>query len=127
MNRLALAVCLALLSAVPARADDLKRYEFSEPHMGTRFGIIVYASDEAAAKKAAKESFAWAAELNRIMSDYDSTSELMRLCAKAGGDAVKGGMQVVVELRPDAFAVPSELREGVEAAFRHPLPASRAH
>jgi hypothetical protein len=43
------------------------------------------------------------------------------------GDAVKGGMQVAVELRPDAFAVPSELREGVEAAFRHPLPASRAH
>jgi len=42
-------------------------------------------------------------------------------------DAVKGGVQVAVELRQDAFSDPSELREGVEAAFRRPLPASRAH
>jgi thiamine biosynthesis lipoprotein len=81
---------LFALSATYAQAaDELKRYEFSEPHMGTRFGIVVYAKDEAAAKKAAKEAYARAAELNRIMSDYDSTSELMRLCAKAGGDPVK--------------------------------------
>ena len=43
------------------------------------------------------------------------------------GDAAKGGMQVAVELRQDAFADPSELREGIEVAFRRPLPASRAH
>ena len=42
-------------------------------------------------------------------------------------DAAKGGMQVAVGLRQDAFSDPSELREGVEAAFRRPLPASRAH
>jgi thiamine biosynthesis lipoprotein len=70
-------------------ADDLKRYEFSEPHMGTRFGILAYARDESAAKKGAKAAFARVAELNRIMSDYDSTSELMRLCGKAGGEPVK--------------------------------------
>src|SRR5215831_5007687 len=84
-----LTLALSLLSAASTRGDDVKRYEFSEPHMGTRFGIIVYAEDEAAAKKAAKEAYARVTELNRIMSDYDSTSELMRLCAKAGGDAVK--------------------------------------
>jgi hypothetical protein len=39
----------------------------------------------------------------------------------------RGGEQLAVELRQDAFADASELREGVEAAFRHPLPASRAH
>jgi hypothetical protein len=43
------------------------------------------------------------------------------------GDAVKGSTQVAVELRQDAFADPSELREGIETAFRRPLPASRAH
>ena len=43
------------------------------------------------------------------------------------GAAAKGGTQVAVELRPDAFADPSELREGVEVAFRRSLPASRAH
>jgi hypothetical protein len=42
-------------------------------------------------------------------------------------DKVNGGMQVAVEMRQDAFADPTELREGVEAAFRRPLPASRAH
>jgi hypothetical protein len=35
--------------------------------------------------------------------------------------------KVTVALRPDAFADPTELREGVDAAFRRPLPASRAH
>jgi len=44
------------------------------------------------------------------------------------GDAAKGSStQVAVEMRQDAFADPGELREGVEAAFRRPLPASRAH
>jgi thiamine biosynthesis lipoprotein len=80
-----------LLAATCLRADEaeLKRFEFNEPHMGTRFGIIVYASDPAAARKAAKEAFARVSELNGIMSDYQSTSELMRLCEKAGGPAVK--------------------------------------
>jgi len=39
----------------------------------------------------------------------------------------RGDAKVAVELRQDAFADASELREGVEAAFRRPLPASRAH
>src|SRR5262249_42462989 len=82
---------LILLAVLPAQAahaadDELKRYEFSEPHMGTKFGIVVYAKDEATAKAGAKAAFARVAELNGIMSDYDSTSELMRLCAKAGGE-----------------------------------------
>jgi hypothetical protein len=42
-------------------------------------------------------------------------------------EKARGTAQVAVELRPDAFADASELREGVEAAFRRPLPASRAH
>jgi thiamine biosynthesis lipoprotein len=89
MNRVVPSLLVLLSAAYAQAADDLKRYEFSEPHMGTRFGIVVYAKDEAAAKKGAKEAYARAAELNRIMSDYDSTSELMRLCAKAGGEPVK--------------------------------------
>jgi hypothetical protein len=42
-------------------------------------------------------------------------------------DEVPGDRQVAVELRQDAFSDGVELREGVEAAFRRPLPASRAH
>lgn len=70
------------------RADDpttLKRFTFQEPHMGTVFRIILYAPDEAAAKKAAHAAFARVAELNRIFSDYLADSELMQLCKQAGG------------------------------------------
>ncbi len=66
----------------------LQRFTFSEPHMGTTARIVLYAPDEAAAKKAAKAAFARIAELNKILSDYDPDSELMRLCKHAGGDAV---------------------------------------
>ncbi len=77
-------------AALLGRADGpaLKRFEFTEPHMGTTFRIVLYAPDEATAKKAAKEAFARAAELDGIMSDYRPTSELMRLCKKAGGEPV---------------------------------------
>jgi thiamine biosynthesis lipoprotein len=57
--------------------------------MGTRFQIILYARDEHAARKAAKGAFARVGQLDAIMSDYRSSSELMRLCAKAGGPPVK--------------------------------------
>ncbi len=86
--RVLLLACLFVLPA-PAAEPALSRHTFSEPHMGTLFRIIVWAKDEETARKASKEAFARVSELNRIMSDYQSTSELMRLCAKAGGEPVK--------------------------------------
>jgi thiamine biosynthesis lipoprotein len=68
--------------------ESLKRFTFNEPHMGTMFNIILYAADEATAKKAAKDAFARVEELNGILSDYKADSELMKLCHKAGGDPV---------------------------------------
>jgi thiamine biosynthesis lipoprotein len=73
------------LRAEPAPA----RFTFDEPHMGTRFRIIAYAPDEATARKAARAAFARIAALDACMSDYRPTSELMRLCAKAGGGPVR--------------------------------------
>ncbi len=76
----------------PASKDSnpsRSRYSFTEPHMGTRFKIIVYAADESAAKAAVKAAFQRIADLDSIMSDYRSTSELMRLCQKAGGEPVR--------------------------------------
>jgi FAD:protein FMN transferase len=81
---------LVLAALAPTHADPaLTRYSFDEPHMGTRFKIILYAPDEATAKKAAAAAFARIADLDGIMSDYRPASELMQLCAKAGGDPVK--------------------------------------
>src|SRR5713101_5685469 len=71
------------------KSEPLSRFTFTEPHMGTRFKIIVYASDETAAKSASKAAFQRIADLDGIMSDYRSTSELMRLCQKAGGEPVR--------------------------------------
>jgi FAD:protein FMN transferase len=72
-----------------ATEPALTRYTFTEPHMGTEFKIILYATDQAAAEKASKAAFKRVAELDLIMSDYRPTSELMRLCQKAGTDPVK--------------------------------------
>ncbi len=85
------AFALVAAFALPASAAEpkLTRYSFTQPHMGTLFKIIVYAADEATARKAAEAAFARVAELDGIMSDYKPASELMRLCAKAGGDPVK--------------------------------------
>ena len=49
---------------------------------GTLFRVVVCARDEAVARRAAKQAFARVAELNAIMSDYQPTSELMRLSAR---------------------------------------------
>src|SRR5262249_48997783 len=82
---LALATASSSGSAEPA----LQRFTFTENHMGTQFKLVFYATDDATAEKARKAAFARIAELDGIMSDYRQTSELMRLCQKAGGDPVK--------------------------------------
>src|ERR1700694_4535983 len=61
-------------------SSTLRRFEFTEVHMGTEFRIVLYAPGEEPAKKAAQAAFARIAELDDIMSDYRKTSELMQLC-----------------------------------------------
>src|SRR5262245_29494616 len=83
---------LLLFSCVVTAGAEPKRFEYTEAHMGTRARIVLYSAHEPTAKEAAQAAFARVAELNRIMSDYDSDSELMRLCgvnAKEAGKPVK--------------------------------------
>src|SRR5947209_19284710 len=79
-------------------AEPLTRYEFTEPHMGTRVRIVLYAPGGATADRAAQAAFARVAELNGIMSDYLPSTELMRLCAKAGGPPVPVGADLFTVL-----------------------------
>ena len=65
-----------------ARADEPRRFEYEEPHMGTKFRIVLYSPSKETADKAAKAAFARVGVLNRIMSDYQPDSELMQLCKK---------------------------------------------
>lgn len=79
----------ALLSLAHASDNaEPERYEFVEPHMGTLFRIVLYAPEPAAARIAASSAFARVAVLDRVMSDYDPESELMRLCRQPAGSAV---------------------------------------
>ena len=52
--------------------------------MGMPFRIVLYAADRNSADTAAEAAFARVAQLNAIMSDYDTDSELSRLSQTAG-------------------------------------------
>lgn len=77
---------------------ELKRYTFSERHMGSEFKLVFYAADEQTANRAARAAYDRIRQLDRIMSDYNPESELMRLCRTAGTGTK-------VEVSPDLAAV----------------------
>jgi len=78
----------------PPAAGALTRYEFVAPHMGTLFRIVLFAPDESVAQTAAAAAFARVAELNRIMSDYDPNSEVMRLGQPPAGTAIAASAEL---------------------------------
>lgn len=78
-------------------ARPLSRFEYFRLLMGMKVRIVVYAPDEGMAVDACAAAFRRIAVLDDIMSDYRADSELMRLCAKAGGPPVK--------VSPDLFRV----------------------
>jgi thiamine biosynthesis lipoprotein len=65
--------------------------------MGIDARLVVYAADQKSAEDACSAAFDRIAQLDSIMSDYRPNSELMQLCAKAGGPAI--------EVSPDLFKV----------------------
>lgn len=62
----------------------LGRFEFTQPQMGLPFRIVLYATNSSGAEAAARVAFARISELNAILSDYDTDSELSRLSRTAG-------------------------------------------
>ena len=75
--------------ACGARAEELYRFEFSQPKMGTVFSIILFAADADNARKTALAAFDRIEQLNGIMSDYKPDSELNLLCKNGVGAPVK--------------------------------------
>lgn len=67
----------------------LKRFEYTQPHMGTRFTILLYSDSESNARRAVDQAFARINQLNTILSDYDADSELSRFCDQAGQPPIK--------------------------------------
>ncbi len=73
----------------PSIVTPLTRYSYAEVVMGLPTRLTVYAPSEAVAKDACRAAFRRLAALEDIMSDYRPTSELMRLCDRAGGPPVR--------------------------------------
>lgn len=61
-----------------------KRFQFTQPKMGSPFNLVFYAGDSAQAATLAAKAFALVDSLNHIFSDYDTASELSRLNQTAG-------------------------------------------
>ena len=75
---------LVAAGCVTHPAPELQRFEFSEPQMGVPFRIVLYAPHATKAQEAARAAFQRVSQLNVIMSDYDTDSELSRLSRTAG-------------------------------------------
>jgi thiamine biosynthesis lipoprotein len=81
--------CIPLAAVRPADPPGSHRFEFESKHMGTTFRVVLYAADKPAADAAAKAAFARVAELDGIMSDYKTDSELMQLCKAFATEVVE--------------------------------------
>lgn len=83
MRQLFLFFFLTCLSGLFTHAQE-RKFLFSEPKMGSPFNLLLVTDDSLKAVRLARECFALVDTLNSLFSDYDSTSELSRLNAKAG-------------------------------------------
>jgi thiamine biosynthesis lipoprotein len=89
-----LVLLLGLLAGLSGCASqnvpNLQRYEFARIEMAIPFRVVLYAPSSIEASNAALAAFARIHELNGILSDYDSDSELSRLSLTSGrGTEVK--------------------------------------
>ena len=67
-----------------AVAEELQCYTFEEIAMSIPVRIVVCAESDSKAQVAAEATFQRVHELDAIMTDYDSDSELMQLCRQGG-------------------------------------------
>lgn len=81
-----LAAIGTLVGCATLPQQKLERFEYSQAQMGLDFRITIYAPDESVAESAAKDAYARIAQLNAILSDYDSDSELSKLSRTSGTD-----------------------------------------
>ena len=76
LSRYVLNIYFVLLSTSFFAYSQKSEYAFEQPHMGTRFLIVCYATDSIRANNAAKKAFDRIAKLNNVLSDYHPESEL---------------------------------------------------
>ncbi len=105
----ALSFCIAILAAFfgagcMSPPPSVERFEFHETEMGVPFRIVLYAASTNEAASASAAAFARIKQLNDIMTDYDSDSELSRLSQTSGHDKF-------VPVSPDLWTVLERAQE----------------
>lgn len=79
-----LALAQILSSCVIPPTQTPKRFEFARAEMGLPFRIVLYAASPITASNAAAAAFDRIRQLNSILSDYDSDTEISRLSESSG-------------------------------------------
>ncbi len=83
-----MALALAIVGLPAPRScragEAARRFEFQRIEMAVDFRIVVFSDDEERARRGAEAAFAHIRALNDCLSDYESESELRRLCRSAG-------------------------------------------
>lgn len=75
---------LVALISLGQQVDAQGRHEFTAVHMGVQVRIVLFASSDTAARKAARAAFDRIAELDDKMSDYRPQSEVRMLSHRPG-------------------------------------------
>jgi len=109
-------ICVSCLASASGTDDaPLVRWQAVRPAMGTRFTIVLYAQDEASARRGAEAAFARIAALDTLLTDYDETSALCRLGARS--DAGPCGPQPVPDALFNVLSAAIELAQLTAGAF----------
>jgi thiamine biosynthesis lipoprotein len=92
--------CAGLERASNAAAPPIeRRYEFSEPYMGTTVRVVLYSRNQGEARVTADAAFARVAELDRTLSDYRADSELSRVTRGPVGRPISVGQDLLAVLQ----------------------------
>lgn len=108
-----ISVVVALLAATQSGQCELERFTFNGIQMAVPVKIVMYAPDEATAKRAADAALARIGQINSVMSDYDPTSEVRRLSDTSGqGRAIAVSRDLL-----RVMSAASDLSERSDGAF----------
>jgi thiamine biosynthesis lipoprotein len=103
---------LSVVALASLARTEPRRFEAVEPHMGTLVRVVVYAPGERRARDAFRAAFERIRQLDRILSDYRSDSELNTITKTAVWRAVPVSDDLYAVLRAS-----QELAEATDGAF----------
>ena len=103
-------VILFFLFVLPLsnQAQQLQRFSYSQPKMGTEFRIIFYCDSDSLANFIQDAAFKKIDQLNSIFSDYELDSELNRIVRFAGNDTVVAVSEVLYSTLKTAMLISKE-------------------